>query len=250
MDSLKMSNNSVSNNKPNSSSIILRVIYISLIILIILFLIYVIVTYYNYSSFNCYEKKSFFTYLFSTDRNICVLFDKPIPSQKHITKKNTISKISNFLENKEVYHIGNQDYSYDQSKCKCSAYGGRLATKNEVTNAYNSGANWCSYGWTEGQTAYYPVQKCYHDSIMEEDGFLEDSDKYCGKPGINGGYFSNPKLKFGVNCYGVKPKGSVVKQKSPYCAPKAFCKLNKNISSDQKMSTDEITPFNNTKWNI
>ena len=27
----------------------------------------------------------------------------------------------------------------------------------------------------------------------------------CGKPGINGGYFSDPTMKFGVNCYGVKP---------------------------------------------
>ena len=28
----------------------------------------------------------------------------------------------------------------------------------------------------------------------------------CGKPGINGGDFSDPKMKFGVNCYGVKPE--------------------------------------------
>jgi len=27
----------------------------------------------------------------------------------------------------------------------------------------------------------------------------------CGRPGINGGYF-DPQTKFGVNCYGVKPK--------------------------------------------
>ena len=260
MDSLKMSNNSISNTKSTNSSTIIRIIYISFIIFIILFLIYVIVAYYNYSSVYCYEKKRFIDYLFSTNRNICVLFDKPAPKyaskikqdvsliKKDITKD--ITNMGNFLQNKEVYHISNQDYSYDQSKCKCSSYGGRLATKNEVTNAYNKGANWCSYGWTEGQTAYYPVQKCYHDSIMEEDDFLENSDKYCGKPGMNGGYFSNPQLKFGINCYGVKPKGSVVKEKSPYCAPKEFCKLNKNINSSHKLSTDEISPFNNTKWNI
>ena len=91
-----------------------------------------------------------------------------------------------FLEKDEVFHISNQDYSYEQSKCKCSSYGARLATKNEITNAYNNGANWCSYGWTEGQNAFYPVQKCYYDSLMEESGFLENSDKYCGKPGLNG----------------------------------------------------------------
>ena len=84
---------------------------------------------------------------------------------------------------------------------------------------------------------------------MEEDEFLENSDKYCGKPGLNGGYFSNPQLKFGVNCYGVKPKGSVIKPKSPYCAPKEFCKLSKNSYASQKLSTDEISPFNENKWN-
>ena len=28
----------------------------------------------------------------------------------------------------------------------------------------------------------------------------------CGRPGINGGYFENPYIKFGVNCFGKKPK--------------------------------------------
>ena len=32
----------------------------------------------------------------------------------------------------------------------------------------------------------------------------------CGMPGINGGYFDNPELKFGVNCYGVKPSENEV----------------------------------------
>ena len=270
-NSSKMNNSS---NSKTSTSSILRIIYISLLIIFILFLIYTIVTYYNYSQAVCYEKKSFFDYLFSSDSNICSIYTRPVPStisnirkdiskemsdiQKDLTKgmsniennvKKDTTKIKDIFKKKEVFHIANQDYSYDQSKCKCSSYGARLATKDEVTNAYNSGANWCSYGWSEGQSAYYPVQKCYYDTIMEEDGFLENSDKYCGKPGLNGGYFSNSQLKFGVNCYGVKPKGSIVKPKSPYCAPKEFCKLNKNSYANQKLSTDEISPFNNDKWN-
>ena len=28
----------------------------------------------------------------------------------------------------------------------------------------------------------------------------------CGQVGINGGYFDDPNLRFGVNCYGVKRK--------------------------------------------
>jgi hypothetical protein len=27
----------------------------------------------------------------------------------------------------------------------------------------------------------------------------------CGRPGINGGYFDNPEMRFGVNCFGAKP---------------------------------------------
>ena len=280
-NSLKMNNTNSTSTKSN----ILRIIYISLLILALLFLIYVIVCYYNYSQINCYQKKPFTDYLFSTDGNVCLLFESPRPStisniEKNISKdvssiensiskdvsgiensiskdvsyikkdtSNDVSKLKNMFSKKEVFHIANQDYSYDQSKCKCASYGGRLATKDEVTTAYNGGANWCSYGWTEGQNAYYPVQKCYYDSIMEEDDFLENSDKYCGKPGLNGGYFSNSQLKFGVNCYGVKPKGSVIKAKSPYCAPKEFCKLSKNSYANQKLSTDNISPFNNDKWN-
>lgn len=247
INSLISSNNT--NTTQNSNSNVLRIVSICLAILLVLVIIYFGVSYYNYSKINCYQKRSFSDYLLSTDKNVCILFDKPIPKPVVKVKKDNPPLKGNFLQKKEVFHIANQDYSYEQSKCKCASYGGRLATKDEVTTAYNGGANWCSYGWTEGQNAYYPVQQCYYDSIMEEDDFLENSDKYCGKPGLNGGYFSNPQLKFGVNCYGPKPKGAVIKAKSPYCPPQDFCKMNKNSSANQRLSTDEIAPFSDTKWN-
>ena len=28
----------------------------------------------------------------------------------------------------------------------------------------------------------------------------------CGRPGINGGYIDNHNVKFGINCYGHKPR--------------------------------------------
>ena len=239
--------NTSTNNKKGTN--ITKILIICLIILIILALIYVLINYYNYSKIDCYQKKSFKDYLFGKDKNVCILYDKPIPKPVVTVPKSNPPKMGGFLEKDEVFHISNQDYSYEQSKCKCASYGARLATKNEVTNAYNNGANWCSYGWTEGQNAFYPVQKCYYDSLMEESGFLENSDKYCGKPGLNGGYFSNPELRFGVNCYGKKPKGQVIKPKSAYCPPKEFCKLNKNSNANQRLSTDEIAPFNDQKWN-
>ena len=36
----------------------------------------------------------------------------------------------------------------------CTAYNGRLASYNEMENAYENGADWCSYGWSEGQMAF------------------------------------------------------------------------------------------------
>ena len=256
MDSYKTNNFSVKSNTTTSLLPQFKLdksIYVIGIIVIVFIIIYVGMCYYNYSSIECYEKKSFVTYLFDfKSSEICTIYQKPMPKtpQPPVIKKNNSPGLGNLLKNKEVFHIENQEYTYDQSKCKCASYGGRLATKDEVTNAYNNGANWCSYGWTEGQNAFYPVQKCYYDALSEDDDFMENSDKYCGKPGLNGGHFSDSQLKFGVNCYGVKPKGSLVKPKDPACYTenKYFCSLSKNSSASQKLSSDVISPFSDTKW--
>ena len=51
--------------------------------------------------------------------------------------------------------------------------------------------------------ALYPTQ--YSEwKRLQDSGVDEDLKKSCGRPGLNGGYFDNPNLKFGVNCYGVK----------------------------------------------
>ena len=149
------------------------------------------------------------------------------------------------LKEKEVFNIGNQDLTYEDAKCKCAAYGARLATKKEIIEAYNKGAEWCTYGWSEGQTAYYPTQKCTWDKLQE--GPKRDRNK-CGNPGVNGGYFASPDIKFGANCYGIKPEGEVAIPKKPFCKEKPFCKraINKNVSS--KLETDDITGFNSEKW--
>ena len=51
--------------------------------------------------------------------------------------------------------------------------------------------------------ALYPIQEKFYDEVQA--GPVEHRDD-CGKPGINGGYFDDASLKFGVNCYGVRPK--------------------------------------------
>ena len=102
----------------------------------------------------------------------------------------------------QVFNIPDNNYTYQDAKAVCSAYGGRLASYNEVEDAYNKGASWCSYGWSDGQMALFPTQEDYYNELQKIKGHEHD----CGRPGVNGGYMSNSKSRFGVNCYGLKPK--------------------------------------------
>lgn len=81
---------------------------------------------------------------------------------QHSNPTNPVVDVNkNDLEGPEqVFHISNQNYTYEDARCKCGSYDAKLATYPQIVEAYNKGAEWCSYGWSEGQTAYYPTQKC------------------------------------------------------------------------------------------
>jgi len=102
----------------------------------------------------------------------------------------------------EVFNIGNNKYTYEDAQSICKSYGARLATYDDIEAAYNKGAEWCNYGWSEGQMAYFPTQKASWTELQKD----EKHKNNCGRPGINGGYMVNPYLRFGVNCYGKKPE--------------------------------------------
>jgi hypothetical protein len=104
----------------------------------------------------------------------------------------------------EVFHIRQNQFTYDEAPAVCAAYGAELATLEQIIEAYNAGAEWCGYGWSAGGMALYPTQKRTWEELQRE----VDPGKRtaCGRPGVNGGYF-DPSLKFGVNCFGFKPTG-------------------------------------------
>jgi len=104
----------------------------------------------------------------------------------------------------EVFNISNNLYTYDDAKAVCAAYGARLATYDQVEEAYNKGGEWCNYGWSEDQLALFPTQKLTWFKLQKNPAHKND----CGRPGINGGYMENPYIRFGVNCYGKKPAAS------------------------------------------
>ena len=93
-----------------------------------------------------------------------------------------------------------------------------------------------------GTKCLLSTQKCDFDKLQR----MSKKDRFkCGLPGINGGFFSNPDLKFGINCYGIKPKGKAVVEKDPVCNnKKGFCERESNKNASNILSTDTVTPFN------
>ena len=104
----------------------------------------------------------------------------------------------------EVFNVSNNLYTYEEAPYVCQALGGRLASYDEIEEAYNKGGEWCNYGWSQDQMAYFPTQKETWNLLQSN----EDYKNACGRPGINGGYIDNPRVKFGVNCFGIKPDPS------------------------------------------
>jgi len=108
------------------------------------------------------------------------------------------------IQQDEVFNISNNLYTYDDAQAICSAYGAKIANYEQIEDAYKHGGEWCNYGWSDGQMALFPTQKSTWDALQK----TTDQKNNCGRPGINGGYFANPYIKFGVNCYGKKPAPS------------------------------------------
>lgn len=151
---------------------------------------------------------------------------------------------------KQVFHVPGNKYNYKNAKALCKAYGSRLANYNEIENAYKNGAEWCSYGWSSDQMALFPTQKKTWKYLQTVEGHEND----CGRPGINGGYIGNENVRFGVNCFGYKPKrteeeAELMELNSIY--PKSA----KDVAQDKrvdywrnKINEIIVAPFNRNVW--
>lgn len=151
--------------------------------------------------------------------------------------------------NLEVFNIANNVYSYADASNVCAAYGATLATYDQVEDAYKNGAEWCNYGWSQAQMAFFPTQK----STWLKYQATDDKKNDCGRPGVNGGYFDNPELQFGVNCYGVKPKPSPAEQAAinAYMGPQLPpTKVDQALKDklDQIRNQSKLNAFQYKKW--
>ena len=151
---------------------------------------------------------------------------------------------SNLVQGSEVFYISDNQFTYDEASAVCAAYGTQLATLEQIIDAYNHGAEWCGYGWSAGGMALYPTQKSTWEELQRE---IDPGKRTaCGRPGVNGGYF-DPSTKFGVNCFGFKPKGDF---KPP--APVPGTDLSKFRSMVNKfkamLKSLNLSPYSRQEW--
>lgn len=158
--------------------------------------------------------------------------------------------VPEILISPQVFNIPGNEYVYPDAKAVCSAYGARLATYKEVEDSYNEGGEWCNYGWSDGQMALFPTQQKTYDKLQKIEGHEND----CGRPGVNGGYIANPALKFGVNCYGFKPRMNSTEENLMANDP-IYPKTLKDIAMENrvdywrnKLSEIIVSPFNHNNW--
>jgi hypothetical protein len=151
----------------------------------------------------------------------------------------------------QVFNVSKNTFTYYDAEPLCKALGAELATYDQVKQSWEQGADWCNYGWVKGQMAVYPTQKDTYEKLQAGP---EDQRMACGNPGLNGGFFDNPEMKFGVNCYGRKPnitqdEQELMKTSSPY--PKTMQEIEFQKKVDywkNKINEIVVSPFNYNMW--
>tara|TARA_A100001015_G_C15010368_1_gene722782 strand:- start:260 stop:1135 length:876 start_codon:yes stop_codon:yes gene_type:complete len=168
-------------------------------------------------------------------------------TRKKIVKKPPVPEIKNI---DQVFHIPDNKYTYEDAKAVCAAYGSRLANYEEIEDAYKKSGEWCSYGWSKNQMALYPTQKKTYDKLQKIKGHEHD----CGRPGVNGGYIANPNIRFGVNCFGNKPKITPLERDnmaniSQYPITKEDVRFERKVQKYRNiLPYVEVAPFNKNQW--
>ena len=151
---------------------------------------------------------------------------------------------------KQVFNIPGNYYNYPDAKALCQAYGSKLATYKQVEDSYDNGGEWCNYGWSEGQMALFPTQQKTFDNLQK----IKSHENDCGRPGINGGFMANPNIRFGVNCYGNKPKiteeeEELMKTATPYPETVQDIAFQKRVDFwKDKVDQILVSPFNYNTW--
>lgn len=175
--------------------------------------------------------------------------DNNIPDQQEEQEEEVVPEI---MAGDQVFHVPGNKYTYDDAGAVCDAYGGRLANYKEIEKAYKKGADWCSYGWSADQMALFPTQYEKWQTLKKIPGHEND----CGRPGINGGYIENPNVRFGINCYGHKPKitdeeEKLMNETSLYPRTRSEIQFENRVERwRRRLPNILVAPFNHNNWSI
>lgn len=169
-------------------------------------------------------------------------------SEKHAGKP-LVEKILPSGGSSEVFNVSKNTFNYYDAEPLCKALGAELATYDQVKTSWEKGADWCNYGWVKGQSAVYPTQKGTWEKLQAGP---EDQRTSCGVPGLNGGFFDNPEMRFGVNCFGPKPSQSQHDATDAATgiplSPEAL-EVNKRVAHFKTEAASlGVLPFNDQKW--
>jgi len=171
------------------------------------------------------------------------------PSDTNRSVKNVVEKVLPTFGN-QVFNVSSNKYTYYDAEPLCKALGAELATYDQVKEAWSKGADWCNYGWVKGQMAVYPTSQETYDKTQSGP---DVGKNVCGKAGVNGGYFDNPELRYGVTCYGKKPgqnlHNSAELERNAPLSPDALAYDKKVAEFKQQADSMSILPNNSQSWN-
>lgn len=249
------SSNLDANGNPSSSDSVIKLImsfiFIIFVILLVLNALYYLFRVDIFKTLRNFVNGIFHLEIISDIKDINRLVNnRPIEENSQSRIAAIKAPVPAILLTKQVFNVPNNTYVYDDAKALCSAYGSRLATYQEVESAYNDGAEWCNYGWSEKQMALFPTQQKTYDNLQKIKGHEND----CGRPGVNGGFIADPNAKFGVNCYGYKPRMTPEEEEIMATRP-IYPKTKKDLELEErvnywknKLSDILVSPFNHNTW--
>jgi len=221
----------------------------SLIIMIVIGILIVLILFNALQYFFSIDIIASIKNLFTPEKQLDITVNQDASNPFDLSFNDTLFSDDN-KNGQQVFNVPGNYYGYEQAQTLCKAYDSRLATYDEVEKAYNKGGEWCNYGWSDGQMALFPTQKVTFDNLQKIKGHEHD----CGRPGVNGGYIANPNVKFGVNCYGYKPKitteeEEMMQNTSPYPKTEKDIIMEKQVDF-WKTKIDDIllSPFNYSTW--
>jgi hypothetical protein len=220
--------------------------YLGVLIVVILIFLILINGFQYFFSINA---TAYLKNLFTEKPEIDIVIDNP-DQEDETPDLLQIPSIPEINFRKQVFNIPGNHYNYTDAKAICNAYDADLATYQQIESSYKNGGEWCNYGWSDGQMALFPTQQKTFDNLQKIKGHEHD----CGRPGVNGGYIANPQVKFGVNCYGRKPKirpdeEELMRISTPY--PKTMQEIEFQKKVDywkNKIKEIEVSPFNYDMW--